>query len=143
MEPNRLRITPALSIPWGELQFVATRAGGPGGQHVNTSSTRVELRWDLVASPSLTLAQREQLQRRLAGRLDRRGRLRLVSGASRSQYQNREAVTERFQRLLAQALRVPKPRKATKPTLASKERRLTEKRLRARRKQQRRPPAEE
>ena len=143
MRESRLKITGSLSLPWSELHFTASRAGGPGGQHVNTSATRIELWWDLANSPSLTDAQREHLRRRLASRLDSQGRLRLVAAASRSQYQNREAVTERFQKLVAQALQVPKVRKRTAPTKAARERRLVSKLRRARLKQSRRPPSSE
>jgi len=143
MRESRLKITGSLSLPWSELHFTASRAGGPGGQHVNTSATRIELWWDLADSPSLTDAQREHLRRRLASRLDSQGRLRLVAAASRSQYQNREAVTERFQKLVAQALQVPKVRKRTAPTKAARERRLVSKLRRARLKQSRRPPGSE
>ena len=143
MLESRLKITGSLSLPWSELHFTASRAGGPGGQHVNTSATRIELWWDLANSPSLTDAQREHLRRRLASRLDSQGRLRLVAAASRSQYQNREAVTERFQKLVAQALQVPKVRKRTAPTKAARERRLVSKLHRGRLKRTRRPPKDE
>jgi ribosome-associated protein len=143
MREHRLKITGTLSLPWSELHFTATRAGGPGGQHVNTSATRVELWWDLSSSPSLTEPVREHLKRRLANRLDRRGRLRLVAAASRSQHQNREAVTERFQKLVAQALQVPKVRKPTTASKTSRERRLATKLHRGRLKQTRRPPTSE
>jgi ribosome-associated protein len=127
---THLAIDDALAIPRAELEYRASRSGGPGGQHVNTSSTRIELWWDVAGSPSLDEAQRERLLVKLATRLDGAGRLRLVSGGSRSQLQNRDEVTERFRALVAQALRVPKPRKRTKPTRASKERRLQAKRRR-------------
>ena len=73
------------TIPAHELEFRASRAGGPGGQHVNTSSTRVEVRWNVRSSPSLTDAQRERLLKKLATRVDSRGYIRAVSGARRSQ----------------------------------------------------------
>lgn len=136
-------ITPALTIADGELTYRATRAGGPGGQHVNTSSTRVELWWDLAASPSLTEAQRDWLRAKLAARLDSLGRLRLVSAGSRSQLKNRRDVTERFRALLAQAMVVPKKRKKTRPPRAAKERRLTSKKKLSAKKQLRRRPAED
>jgi len=143
MHESRLKITGSLSLPWNELHFTASRAGGPGGQHVNTSATRIELWWDLASSPSLTEAQREHLRRRLASRLDSQGRLRLVAAASRSQYQNRETVTERFQTLVAQALKVPKVRKPTAPSKAARDRRLESKLHRGRLKQSRRSPKDE
>lgn len=133
-----LVVSPALVIPLGELEIRATRSAGPGGQHVNTSSTRIEVVWDVAASPTLTDEQRARLLVRLATRLDTSGRLRLVAGARRSQLQNRDAALERLAELVAAALVVPKRRKPTRPTRASKERRLTEKRQRGARKRERR-----
>jgi ribosome-associated protein len=133
-----LVVSPMLVIPLGELEIRATRASGPGGQHVNTSSTRVEVVWDVAASPTPTAEQRARLLVRLATRLDTSGRLRLVAGTRRSQLQNREAALERLAELVAAALVVPKRRKPTRPTRASKERRLTEKRQRGARKRDRR-----
>jgi ribosome-associated protein len=138
-----VQITPELSIAESELSYRATRAGGPGGQHVNTSSTRVELWWNLATSPSLSQQQREWLSHRLAARVDAEGWIRLVSSGSRSQLQNRKEVTERFRTLLTQAIVVPKPRKKTRPTRAARERRLADKKKTSVKKQQRRKPAEE
>jgi ribosome-associated protein len=135
-----LEISPELRIPLAELEFRASRSGGPGGQHVNTSSTRVELSWDVAGSPSLAPAQRDRLLRRLASRLDGTGRLRLVSSASRSQLRNREDATERLRTIVAEGLLVPKPRKRTKPSRAAKAARLESKRRRAATKRDRRPP---
>ena len=98
---------------------------------MNTSSTRIEVWWDVAASPTLSPEQRARLIQRLSNRLDSSGRLRLVSGASRSQLRNREAVTERLQAVIAGALAVPKKRKPTKPTRAAKEARLEAKRRRS------------
>jgi ribosome-associated protein len=117
-------------IPPGELSFRATRAGGPGGQHVNTSSTRVELWWHLESSPALDGAQRRLLRERLATRIDGEGWLRLVEAGSRSQLRNREAVTERFLELLSKALKPVKRRKPTRIPKKAKAARLTAKRLR-------------
>ncbi|HEU4588752.1 MAG TPA: alternative ribosome rescue aminoacyl-tRNA hydrolase ArfB [Gemmatimonadales bacterium] len=136
--PNLLQITPAVSLPLSELEYRASRSGGPGGQHVNTSSTRIEVVWDIAASPSLDEAQRARLLTRLATRVDSAGRLRLVSSGSRSQLQNREEVTERLRAMVAAALAVPKPRKRTKPSRAAKARRLEEKRRRSELKRTRR-----
>ena len=136
-------ITPELTIPRAELTFRATPGGGPGGQHVNRSATRVELWWNLRDSMSLNDAQRARLEERLAPRLDRQGRLRLVSGARRSLVRNREEAIARFARLLADALHEDPPRKKTRPSRAAREQRLTEKRRRGRRKQERRPPGED
>jgi ribosome-associated protein len=129
MPEGVLEITPDLHLPFSELEYRASRSGGPGGQHVNTSSTRIELWWDVTQSPTLT-----------AARLDARGRLRLVSSGSRSQLRNRENVTERLRSLVAAALVPPKKRKRTAPTRAAKAARLEAKRRRAATKQQRRNP---
>ena len=107
---------------------------------MNTSSTRIELWWDVTASPSLSTEQRARILRRLATRLDTAGRLRLVSSGSRSQFRNREEVTERFRDLIAEALHVPKRRKATRPSRAAKAARLEDKRRRSSTKQERRRP---
>jgi len=140
-QPQQLEINARVSIPLSELSFSASRSGGPGGQHVNTSSTRIELWWDLAASPSLDDESRARVASRLASRLVDDGRLlRLVSSGSRSQAQNRADVIERFRSLLAAALREVKPRKRTRPTKASKEQRLQGKRHRGETKRQRRRP---
>ncbi|HET7024149.1 MAG TPA: alternative ribosome rescue aminoacyl-tRNA hydrolase ArfB [Gemmatimonadales bacterium] len=133
-------VTARVRVPRSELEFRATHAGGPGGQHVNTSSSRVELRWDVPASQALTIEERERLLRKLGRRVDSSGTLRIVSDSRRSQLQNREAAVSRFQEIVAAALAVPKPRRATRPTKASKERRLVAKRHRTLRKARRRPP---
>lgn len=135
-----LDVTPDLRVPFAELEFRATRSGGPGGQHVNTSSTRVEVTWDVAASPALREDQRHRLLVRLASRLDSTGKLRLVSSGTRSQLRNREDVTERLREVVAQALVIPKARKRTRPTRAAKAARLESKRRRAATKRDRRPP---
>ncbi|MGH7579484.1 MAG: alternative ribosome rescue aminoacyl-tRNA hydrolase ArfB [Gemmatimonadales bacterium] len=140
MADRYLEINPALLLPLSELDYRATRSGGPGGQHVNTSSTRIEVWWDVATSPTLTDAQRSRLLARLAPRLDAAGRLRIVASESRSQLRNREAATERLRNLVAGALKVPKPRKRTRPSRAAKAARLEAKRRRAATKRERRPP---
>lgn len=133
-----LRVTPQLTIPAHELTFQASRAGGPGGQHVNTSSTRVELTWCIPTSGALTDAQRERLLARLAARLDSTGTLRIVSAETRSQRQNRLRALERLAETVAAALVVPKVRKQTRPTRGSVEQRLSEKKRQTARKADRR-----
>jgi ribosome-associated protein len=143
-DDNVLQITPELRLPLSELDYQASRSGGPGGQHVNTSSTRIEVWWDVAGSPTLTPEQRAHLLQRLKTRLDSSGRLRLVSSGSRSQLRNREDATARLQAVVAAALAVPKKRKPTKPSRAAKAARLEAKRRRAATKQRRRaPPAED
>lgn len=137
-----LVITPGLRIPLAELEYLASRSGGPGGQHVNTSSTRIEIWWDVAGSPSLNPEQRAQLLERLRARLDSAGRLRLVSSGTRSQLRNREDATERLRAVVAAALAIRKKRKATKPSRAAKAARLEAKRRRAATKRHRRPPGE-
>jgi ribosome-associated protein len=130
-EETVLQINDSLWVPRAELTYRATRSGGPGGQHVNTSSSRVELAWDVGASPSLTDEQRALIQAKLANRINSEGVLLLTGSESRSQHQNREAVTARFVELVAQALVIPKKRKKTKPSRAAKEARLQEKKKRS------------
>ena len=129
-DETHLIVNDALAIPRAELSYQASRAGGPGGQHVNTSSTRIEVRWDVAGSPALSDAQRAQLLSRLAARLDSSGQLRLVAAGSRSQLRNREEVTERLRAVVAEALKVRKSRRRTKVPRAAKERRLDMKKKR-------------
>ncbi len=133
-----LEVTPGLSIPRRELEARATRAGGAGGQHVNTSSTRVELAWNIETSGVLSDAQRDRLRQALRSRLTADGALRVVASERRSQAQNREAAESRLSAIVRRALVVPRKRRATKPTRTSVERRLQEKRRRSERKRQRR-----
>ena len=118
-EDGRLAVTARLSIPADELSIRASRAGGPGGQHVNTASTRIEVTWDITRSRCLTDAQRERLLARLATRIDSTGTLRVVSAETRSQQQNRERALLRLADIIREALVVPKVRRPTAPTRAS------------------------
>jgi ribosome-associated protein len=133
-----LPVTPELSIPRSEIQYRATRAGGPGGQHVNTSSTRIELLWDLNGSQAVTDEQRDRLRLKLAPRLDSEGMVRIVASDRRSQGQNKQSADERLAALVRHALHVPKKRRATKPTRAAKEKRLVEKKKNSNKKRERR-----
>ncbi len=127
-----------LAIPAAELEFRFSRSSGPGGQHVQRSDTRVELLFNVAASPSLSDEQRGRILARLGNQIDGEGVLRVVSSATRSQLENRADAVRRFQALLAGALRVRRRRVATKPSAAARETRLAEKRLRSRHKQARR-----
>ena len=119
-----------LVIPDAELTERFSRAGGPGGQGVNTSDSRVELRWDLAASGALSELQRERLLARLEPRLVD-GSLVIVASEHRAQLQNRLAARARLVLLLTDALAPPPPaRRATRPSRAAKQRRLDEKRRR-------------
>lgn len=142
MDDERLYITNSLAIPESELSFRFSRAGGPGGQHVNRSATQVELLFDVAHSPSLSEEQRARILAALANRVDREGVLHLFSSGTRSQYQNRQEVVARFQGLLRRALHVPRARHPTRPSRAAHERRLESKRRRAEIKQRRREPSE-
>ena len=128
---DSVKVNQRLAIPASELTFRATRSGGPGGQHANTSATRIELTWNPRTSPSLSDRRRELILSRLASRLDSEGTLRLVADSHRSQHQNRKEAVERFADLVGEALRPPKTRKKTRPTRASKERRLEAKKKRS------------
>lgn len=126
-------------IPDAELSFRATRSGGPGGQHVNQTSTRVEVRWQVTTSPSLTEAQKGRLLEKLGSRIDSRGFIRVVADERRSQLRNREAAVNRLNELVQAALKTPKPRRKTRPPASANRKRLDEKRQRSIQKKQRRP----
>src|SRR5687767_56120 len=100
-QDTHITVNSELAIPRAEIDYRATRAGGPGGQHVNTSSTKVELLWDVARSTSITDDQRTLLTQKLRKRIGEDGMLRLTSAISRSQHQNKEDVTARFARMLA------------------------------------------
>ena len=137
MESDRLPINDELSIPLDELDFRFSRSSGPGGQHVNKSSTRVELLFDAARSPSLTERQRVWVLERLAGYMDSAGVLHLAAQSERSQLRNREEVLARFQRLMRGALKRRRLRRPTAPTAAAREQRLRAKRQRSQVKQAR------
>lgn len=142
-DDGRLYVNARVAIPASELTIRASRAGGPGGQHVNTSSTRVEVTWQVSASGALTPEARERLLSVLASRLDSTGTLRVVAADTRSQTQNRTLATERLAALVRQALVIPKARRATKPTRGSKEARLDTKKRRSAQKRDRRVRGDE
>jgi len=122
-----LIVNASVRIPRTELDVRATRSGGPGGQHVNTSSTRIELRWQPATSAALSEVQRERLLANLAGKIDGEGWIRLTASEHRSQLQNRDAAETRLVAMVKGALVVPKVRRATKPTYTSKVKRLASK----------------
>lgn len=135
-----VRVSRSLTIPGSELKLRFSPSGGPGGQHANRSSTRVELVWDVAGSRALGPRQRTRIEHRLARRIDSSGKLRLTSDAHRSQTRNREEVERRLATLVATALRPAKPRVPTGPTTTAKERRLRHKRGRGDTKKLRRAP---
>ena len=131
------------SIPESELTLVASRSGGPGGQHVNKVSSRITLRWDVAGSPSLAPDQRARVLEELGNRIDGEGILQIHAQASRSQAENRRAVVERLVRLLERAFRPRTPRVATRVPAGEKRRRVESKKRRAAVKAGRRPDPEE
>ena len=128
---DRLVVSPRLAIPLAEIRMSASPSGGPGGQHANRSSTRVDLVFDVLGSPSLSASQKARLARVLCGRMTAPGSLRVSSRRERSQFQNRRAALARLAELLASALAPRKPRTATRPTAGSREARLAAKKRRA------------
>lgn len=138
MTDGALRVDHRVVIPRHELSFRATRAGGPGGQHVNTSSTRVEVLWNVDTSRAISGDQRARLRDKLASRMDAEGNVRVVGSAFRSQARNREDAEERLAALVRRALVVPKARRKTRPPAAAVENRLRGKRLASEKKKQRR-----
>jgi ribosome-associated protein len=130
-----LPVRPGLTIPATEVQEKFSASGGPGGQHANKTATRVELRFDIAGSPSLSEHQRNRLIERFGPEL------RVVVDEERSQLRNRAIARERLAARLASALVPARPRRATRPTKGSKTRRLEAKRQRGETKQTRRRPS--
>lgn len=133
-----LRVTDRLVVPAAELRERFSRSSGPGGQGVNTTDSRVELSFDLAASPSLPESLRVRALERLANRLVE-GVLTVAASEHRAQLANREAARERMVALLREAVAPPpKPRRPTRPSRGAKERRLAEKKRQSQRKRDRR-----
>ena len=120
-----------------ELHFSASRSSGPGGQNVNKVNTKVELRFDIASSSLLSDEEKNLLMEKLAKKINSEGELILVSQTERSQLKNKDKAIEKFYSLLTRALTPKKKRKPTKPSQASKEERLEEKRMQAERKERR------
>lgn len=135
--PEELRIDERLSIPLAEVELRASRSSGPGGQHANVTASRVEAVFDVEASTALDEAQRARLLERVGPLVT------ALSQDARGQARNRELALERLAEKLAAALRVPRRRRPTKPTRASRERRLEQKRRAAERKRTRRAPQDD
>jgi ribosome-associated protein len=129
-----LQINGELTIPLAEVTVRTSRSSGPGGQHANVTASRVEASFDVLASSSLSDAQRELMLARVGPRVA------AIAQDARSQTRNRELALARLGERLARALAVPKRRRATRPTAASRERRLAAKRRGTERKRERRPP---
>ena len=130
-------MTEGLSIPLAEIKLRTSRSSGPGGQHANVTASRVEASFDVLGSRSLSEAQRSLLLERAGSRVV------AVAQDERSQARNRQLALERLGERLERAITPPKRRRPTRPTAASRERRLAEKRREAERKRERRPPAME
>jgi ribosome-associated protein len=130
--PDRLAIAPGVHIPVAELTWRFSASSGPGGQHVNTSNTRAEVRFDVAASPSLPSWARDRLLARLGPVVT------VTASDNRSQARNRAAALRRLASRLARALEVDPARTPTRPTRASQRRRVEGKRRRGARKQERR-----
>ena len=130
-----LRVSAVLSIPLSEITLRTSRSSGPGGQHANVTASRVEAVFDVAASPSLSEPQRERLLARVGPRIV------AVAQDERSQTRNRELALKRLAERVSRGLAVPRNRRPTRPTAASRKRRLQEKRQTSRRKLDRRPPS--
>ena len=126
-----IEIKEGLEIPEAELEFLASRSSGPGGQHVNKTSTRITLRFDVAGSPSLSEAARSRILQRLPTRIGNDGFLRVISQRHRSQEGNRREAVARFVELLQGALAERRPRKPTRASRGSQEARIREKKVRA------------
>jgi len=142
-EADGIRVTETVIIPRSELIARATRSGGPGGQHVNTSSTRIEITWDVLRTRALSDDERARVVPRLGARLSEEGTVRVVASDSRSQRQNRERAEARLGDLIRRALALPKARKRTRVPRRAVEARLEGKRRHRERKRQRRLKADE
>lgn len=134
---NSVFVNGSLSIPRDELDVRVSRSSGAGGQHVNKTSSRVEIFWNTESSRALTEEQRARLREKLASRLTSEGSLRVVASDTRSQTRNRELAEQRLADLVARSLIVPRKRKPTKPSKAAKEARLESKRRQSSKKRER------
>lgn len=123
-----------------ELEFKAVRSSGPGGQHANKTATKVELSFDVSGSEALSEIEKSRIQKKLSGRINKEGILKMNSEDSRSQHSNKEIVIQNFITEIKEALKRPKKRKKTKPTKASKIKRLKAKKKKSEIKANRKDP---
>lgn len=137
LETAGLVVGESVVIPRSELDVRTSRASGAGGQHVNKTSSRVEISWNIAESRALTDEQRERLLGRLESRLSEEGAIRVVASETRSQLRNREAAERRLAEVVAKALIVPRRRKPTKRPRSADEARLTEKKKHSDKKRER------
>ena len=138
-----IRITNSVRLDPEEIEETFVRSGGPGGQNVNKVATAVQLRFDLRHSPSLPPTLRARAERLAGKRLTKEGTLVITANRFRSQERNREDALERLVELLREAAIPPKPRRATRPSKAAKQRRLNAKSERGEVKKLRRPPRDD
>ena len=124
-------VTDAIGLDEGEIEIRQVKASGPGGQHVNKTSSAIELRFSVENSPSLTPDVKARLTKIAGSRMTLEGELLIFAQSHRSQEMNRQDAIGRLIALIQRAAEVPKPRKKTRPTKASKERRLAQKSRRA------------
>jgi ribosome-associated protein len=129
-----LIVSASLTVPDADLTFSAIRSPGPGGQNVNKVASAVQLRFDLANSVALDAGVKQRIRARAGHRLNDDGTLLFVARAHRSQERNRADALERLRQLIIESLQPPRPRRATRPTKASKERRLVGKAHQQRRK---------
>jgi ribosome-associated protein len=134
---NSVYVNESLSIPRDELDVRVSRSSGAGGQHVNKTSSRVEIFWNIDNSRAITEEQRARLREKLSSRLTSDASVRVVASDTRSQTRNRELAEQRLAELVARSLIVPRKRKPTKPTKAAKEARLESKRRQSSKKRER------
>ena len=134
MSGESIQVTRSVSIPRSEIELRFSRSSGPGGQHANTAETRVEAILDVETSSALTEAQKRRVVAKAGPTL------RAIAQDERSQWRNRELALERLAETLREALRIERPRRATKPTRSAVEKRLDQKRRRGETKRLRRPP---
>ncbi len=129
-----LIVSPSLMVPDADLTFSAIRSPGPGGQNVNKVATAVQMRFDLQNTQALSAAVKQRIRARAGHRLNEDGTLLIVARAHRSQERNRAEAMDKLRELILASLEPPRPRKATRPTRAAKERRLVGKAHQQRRK---------
>ncbi|MEE2855811.1 MAG: alternative ribosome rescue aminoacyl-tRNA hydrolase ArfB [Planctomycetota bacterium] len=125
-------------IPWSEISITQKTSGGPGGQHANRSATAIDLRWKPASSCAFSPEEIVELVEHLSSRLDGDGKIRIVASDERSAARNRELALERLAQMVQEGLRPRRTRKPTRPTRSSDEKRLLQKKQRARLKKDRR-----
>ncbi len=138
-----LKINLWVRVPLSELTFTASRSSGPGGQHVNKTSSRITLQWSIKETRALSDFCKIRALKYLGGRVNKEGILQIHTEESSSQHRNKEIAKERFITLMQDALEIEKKRTPTKPSKSSKKRRFNEKKLRGNLKKLRRKPSED